>query len=336
MLKKILFVITILLNFNIQSQDPVFTQFFANALQLNPALAGRDLSPRFHTTYRNQWPGLNNAFITYNIEYDQFADKIHGGLGFQLLHDKTGNGSLNTTSFSSIYSYQLIVNRQWSINFGLKGSFVQKSLDWKNAVWGDQIDPTLGVVRPTQQPQGKNSLSFDFSSGLILFSDKMFLGVSVDHLNRANETFFYNINSQSNSKIPIRGSFHGGYKIRILQNGLFHKELFLSPEFVIDLQSNLKRYNFGTYFVDGIFDLGFWYRHTKFLDSNNENYSPQDAFVIVLGVEKNNLRFGYSFDINISNLATSSLGSHELSFTIDLPEKRVHNSKFRVVQCPQF
>ena len=336
MLKKILFVITIFLNFNIQSQDPVFTQFFANALQLNPALAGRDLSPRFHTTYRNQWPGLNDAFITYNIEYDQFADKLHGGLGFQLLHDKTGNGSLNTTSFSSIYSYQLIINRQWSMNFGLKGSFVQKSLDWKNAVWGDQIDPSLGAVMSTQQPQGKNSLSFDFSSGLILFSDKMFLGAAVDHLNRPNETFFYNINSESSSKIPIRASFHGGYKIRILQNGLFHKELFLSPEFVIDLQSNLKRYNFGTYFVDGIFDLGFWYRHTRFLDSNNENYSPQDAFVVVLGVEKNNLRFGYSFDINISNLATSSLGSHELSFTIDLPEKRVHNSKFRVVQCPQF
>jgi len=40
LLKKILFVITFFLNFNIQSQDPVFTQFFANALQLNPALAG--------------------------------------------------------------------------------------------------------------------------------------------------------------------------------------------------------------------------------------------------------------------------------------------------------
>ena len=90
------------MNFNIQSQDPVFTQFFANALQLNPGLAGRDLSPRFHTTYRNQWPGLNNAFITYNIEYDQFADKLHGGLGFQLLHDK-----VISTNFSQNLAFVL-------------------------------------------------------------------------------------------------------------------------------------------------------------------------------------------------------------------------------------
>ena len=72
---------------------------FLNSLYLNPALAGRDLTPRFHTTYRNQWPEINNSFLTYNVEYDQFSDQLHGGIGFQLLHDKTGNGSLNTTPF---------------------------------------------------------------------------------------------------------------------------------------------------------------------------------------------------------------------------------------------
>ncbi|MFL2579558.1 MAG: PorP/SprF family type IX secretion system membrane protein [Parvicellaceae bacterium] len=338
MLKKITLFITLICSVSVfHSQDPLFTQFFSNALQLNPALAGRDLSPRFHTTYRNQWPEINNGYITYNIEYDQFADKLHGGIGFQLLHDQTGSGALNTTSFSSIYSYQLAINRDWTVNFGMKASFVQKSLDWGDAIWGDQIDPALGVVNPTSQPQGNNALYVDFNSGILLFSKNLFLGASIDHLTRPKETFFYNISgSNSTNKIPIRSSFHGGYKIRVLQNGLFHKELFLSPEFVIDLQSNLKRYNFGTYFVDGIFDLGFWYRHTRFLDANNENYSPQDAFVVVIGVEKNNLRFGYSYDFNISNIATSSLGAHEISFTIDLPEKRKHDSKFRVIQCPQF
>ena len=93
------------------AQDPLFTQFFSNALQLNPALAGRDLSLGFIPAYRNQWPEINNSFITYNIEYDQFTDQLHGGIGFQLLHDKTGNGSLNSTAFSTIYSYQLAINR---------------------------------------------------------------------------------------------------------------------------------------------------------------------------------------------------------------------------------
>ena len=70
-------------------QDPVFTQFYSNALHLNPAFAGRDLSPRFHSSYRDQWPGINKAYVTYNIEYDQFSDDLHGGLGIQILHDRT-------------------------------------------------------------------------------------------------------------------------------------------------------------------------------------------------------------------------------------------------------
>ena len=64
--------------FTIQAQDPLFTQFFSNALYLNPAMAGRDLSPRVHSTYRNQWPGINKAYVTYNLEYDQFAPDLRG------------------------------------------------------------------------------------------------------------------------------------------------------------------------------------------------------------------------------------------------------------------
>ena len=94
-------------------------------------------------------------------------------------------------------------------------------------------------------------------------------------------------------------------RLLYLKMDYFTKNYF-PPEFVIDLQSNLKNINFTGLILLVIFDLGFWYRHTRFLDANNG--SPQDAFVIVVGVEKNNLRFGYSYDFNISILLLS-LGS---------------------------
>ena len=125
-------------------------------------------------------------------------------------------------------------------------------------------------------------------------------------------------------------------KIRILKNGLFHQELFVTPEFVLDFQSNFKRLNFGTYFVDGIFDLGFWYRHTRIQDANNEGFAAQDAIVIVFGIEKSNLKFGYSYDFNLSNLVSSSIGAHEVSITLDIPSKIEPSTKFRVINCPQF
>ena len=87
------------------------------------------MSPRFHSGYRNQWPGLD-AYVTYNIEYDQFSKDLHGGIGFQFLYDKTGGGVLNTGVFAGCYAYQLQINRKWSLNFGFKGAFVQKSLNF--------------------------------------------------------------------------------------------------------------------------------------------------------------------------------------------------------------
>ena len=332
------FIIIISLSANsILSQDPLFTQFYSNALHLNPAFAGRDLSPRFHSSYRDQWPGINKAYVTYNIEYDQFSDDLHGGVGFQLLHDRTGKGMLNTTQFAFCYAYQLLINREWTANIGFKGAIVQKYFDWANAKWGDEIDPTNGFVNTTNQPQGSNTNYIDFSNGFVIFGKNLFFGAAFNHLTRPNESYFYDIYSNfTKDKIPIRTSLHGGYKLRVLKNGLFHKELFVTPEFVLDFQKNFKRYNFGTYFVDGIFDLGLWYRHTRFIDSNNDKLAPQDALVFVLGIESNNIRIGYSYDLNLSKLVASSIGAHEISFTMDLPEKKEHASKFRVVNCPQF
>ncbi len=331
-------IIGVVLSINISyCQDPVFTQFYSNALHLNPAFAGRDLSPRFHSSYRDQWPGINKAYVTYNVEYDQFSDDLHGGLGIQILHDRTGKGMLNTTQFAFCYSYQLLINQEWTMNFGIKTALVQKNLDWANAKWGDEIDPANGFINPTNQPQGVNSNYLDFSNGFVLFGKNLFFGAAFNHLTKPNESFFYNVsNNLIKDRIPFRTSLHGGYKLKILQNGLFHKELFVTPEFVLDFQKNLKRYNFGTYFVDGIFDLGLWYRHTRFQDANNDKVAPQDALIIVVGIENKNLRIGYSYDLNLSRLVASSIGAHEISFTIDLPEKKVHSSKFRVVNCPQF
>ena len=54
-----------------QAQDPQFSQFYANPLFLNPALAGFIDCGRVNLNYRNQWPSLANAYITYSASYDQ-------------------------------------------------------------------------------------------------------------------------------------------------------------------------------------------------------------------------------------------------------------------------
>ena len=108
------------------AQDPEFTQFYANPLYLNPAMAGTAICPRFSLNYRNQWPAISGTYVTYSASYDQHFEGIKGGLGILVYDDRAGQGTLNTFSASGMYSYLLNVTRKFSLKFGFKLS--RKSL----------------------------------------------------------------------------------------------------------------------------------------------------------------------------------------------------------------
>src|SRR5690606_23124412 len=58
----------------LQGQDMHFSQFYANPLDLNPAMTGvMDCNIRFNLNYRNQWASVlkSNAFQTISASYDQ-------------------------------------------------------------------------------------------------------------------------------------------------------------------------------------------------------------------------------------------------------------------------
>ena len=97
---------------SIQAQDPHFSQYYANPLYLNPAFAGVQKCPTVHLNYRNQYPTLG-AYNTFSASYDQFVPGIKGGLGVLLLRDEAGNGALNLTEASLIYSYHYLRNRNF-------------------------------------------------------------------------------------------------------------------------------------------------------------------------------------------------------------------------------
>ena len=164
-------------------QDPTFSQYYANRLYLNPAFAGTAKCPRLTLNYRNQWPGIDNSFITYAASYDQQIDAISGGFGVQLMSDRAGEGVLNTTSAAFIYSYQFQVNRKFSIRAGFQATAVQKSIDVDNLRFGDMIDARRGFVYQSQEQIKRDNVFYpDFSFGLLGFSKKTYFGIAVHHL----------------------------------------------------------------------------------------------------------------------------------------------------------
>jgi len=74
--------------FEVIAQDPSFSQFYANRLYLNPAFAGTENCPRVGLSYRNQWPSLDQGFVTYSASYDQRVDALAGGLGLLVMSDE--------------------------------------------------------------------------------------------------------------------------------------------------------------------------------------------------------------------------------------------------------
>ena len=174
---SVMVVVSAFFNEGVKAQDPEFTQFYANPLYLNPAFAGSSRCPRMVMNYRNQWPGINKTYITYSASYDQHVDALAGGFGVIVMNDQAGDGTINTTNASVIYSYYLPVTNTFSVKAGVQAAFAQKSVDWSKLTFGDMIDNKFGFTQLTSETNPNRSVTnVDFSAGLLGYSSSFFIG----------------------------------------------------------------------------------------------------------------------------------------------------------------
>lgn len=301
------------------AQDPEFTQFYANKLYLNPAFAGTANCPRVSLNYRNQWPGIDNSFVTYSASYDQQIDVIKGGLGVLIMNDQAGEDVLNTSYAHLMYSYQLQVNRKFSIRAGFQGSFVMKSLNTANLRFGDMIDPRRGFIYNTREVVPSESKNYmDLSAGLLGFSEKLYFGFAVHHLTEPDEGMI------GESLMPRKYTAHFGGVFPI---GLRYEDMSWSPNVLYQQQGESSQINLGLYVTKGPLVLGTWYRMNVEMEG--------DAFIALVGFKMDQFNVGYSYDLTTSQLAGKTAGSHEISLSYIFP-CRPRKVKFETIMCPSF
>jgi type IX secretion system PorP/SprF family membrane protein len=316
------FIITVTLlmaSIRVSAQDPTFTQFYANPLYLNPAFAGSFGCPRFAMNYRNQWPSLSGNYVTYSASYDQYVKSISGGLGVLMTHDQQAQGTFNTSMLGLIYSYHLKINRKWKMMFGARASWYQKFLDWNKLTFNDMIDPKKGFIYATGDvPRGGSRGFFDASAGMLIFNKRFFAGAAVHHINEPNETLII-----GNSKLPMRITAHAGAEIPFGNKSKYSNPTALMPNIIYQYQNGFEELNIGTYLKYNEFTAGVWYR-------------TSDAFIVTLGMTTPKFKFGYSYDVTVSELNNgNSGGSHELSLGIYI---NCHSkpTSFKTISCPSF
>ena len=333
----VLVVVFTAISLNVKAQDPAFSQFYANPLYLNPAFAGSDICPRASLNFRDQWPGIGKTYVTYSASYDQYVDKLDGGIGIGVSKDKAGAGNLNTTHINLTYSYHLKVSKKFALNAGFEAAYRQLGIDWTQLTFGDMIDPVQGFIYNTNEPitSYDNNKGFtDFSSGIIGYgaaNDKIdyFFGFAAHHLTQPDQGFI------GESRLPTKITANLGASFPLNPYGTYRTNsgnrpknaAIFSPNILFQKQQDFMQINYGMYVIKGPIVGGLWARQSA------ENF---DSFILLIGLEQNEWKIGYSYDVTISDLNNSNTqGAHEFSFAYRLP-CRYSNKSYETINCPTF
>ncbi len=317
----------------LNAQDPHFSQFYANPLYLNPAFAGTNVCPRVIMNYRNQWTSIPGAFVTYNAGYDQYFQKIQGGIGAIVMSDRAGEGALTYTSAGLMYAYHLPVGRAHNINFSLQGTYYNKSLDWDKLTFGDMIDAKEGFIYQTNDSRPSEFVSYvDFSAGMLYYTENFYAGFAAHHLTEPENSLYGGMGS---SEVHYRKyTAHAGLRIPLTPSGRFRAEEdpYLFPAVIYMQQHTFHQMNLGLYFQKTPIVVGAWFRNFIKDPAGGGMY---DAVIVLVGFEYQKFKVGYSYDMTISQLGNASGGAHEFSFTLkfECPRKP---PKYKRIKCPAF
>ena len=241
------------------------------------------------------------------------------------LKDDAGNGALNLTEVSGVYSYHLEVNRHFTLLSGFQATFRQRSIDWNSFTFPDMIDPFYGFVLPTGEGRPSNEFknNVDLSFGMLGFTERWYIGIVGHHLTEPNEAFL----SQSN--LPLKLTAHAGANIPLGRKRLHNSlQSYIVPNVVDQQQGAASQLTAGVSFARGPLAGGLALRQGSF--------NP-DAVIFILGITPPDLpwTFGYSYDYTISDLTNTLGGAHEVSMGYKFP-CRSRRSKLKALKCPKF
>jgi type IX secretion system PorP/SprF family membrane protein len=318
------------------AQDPNFSQFFASPLTLNPALTGKfDGVYRVAGNFRNQWPTINNAFVTktasidFGILQNRLAEIDKLGVGLLFVTDNAGDGVLVTNygGLSLAYHKGLDENGYNQIGIGFQATLASKRLDITKVKFGDQLTP-LGFTGVTSEIFSNKQISInyvDVNAGVLYNGstngyNNFYIGASMYHINRPTETF-----KGGQYLLSARTTFQAGGKIPAGPYNYLH--------FAANHSIQAKAHNT---MIGGAYSYN--------INQNEENptniyigswYRFNDAVIPYIGLEVGGLTIGASYDANTSSLKPASNTRGGIEFSL-IYIKKPSDPDAKKLNCPRF
>jgi type IX secretion system PorP/SprF family membrane protein len=319
------------------AQDLHFSQFFNNPLLTNPANTGfiPDADYRLGASYRNQYSSIMaTPYKTMSIYGDAqvFRNKIETGwmgLGGVILRDVAGTGSLTSTQIYASVAYHQMLGLSSLLTAGFNVGWANKRIDQSKLTFPDQFDGRFfDATLPTSVQIVNNSVSyFDMQAGMnyaYFPTEDVYInaGYSIQHVNKPKETFFDETDA---SRIDIRhiGFINGIFKMTdkvIINPAAYYTRMARASEMVIGMNAAYNLSGDGSKLITG----GLFYRYG-------------DAVIPMVGLQINNIRFTFSYDVTTSSLKNfnHSLGADEFNL-LDKGFYNTFNGDRKQALCPVF
>lgn len=319
----------------VQAQDLYFAQPYANRMYQNPAYAGLLDDYSITLSYRNQFPTLAGTFQTSQLAADYRLRDQRGAVGLLVNYDRTGGIGYTRFQAGGVYAYHARLTEQLSLSGGASVSYGLQRVSYGNLVFGDQLSDD-GIVNPLSLEVADYQPVHYFTAGLggLLYTERFWLGASAHHVNQPNLGFV------TQTQLPLRLNFQGGYKYYFLKTNVNKqfREISFSPTASYTQQGGSQRAEAGAYFTATPITLGAVYRGIPLPGARH----PQQLLTAIAGLSVGGFRLGYSYDVSLSQFSADVGGAHEISLclrefdSLEAAWRRLKRRNYPVIPCPAF
>jgi type IX secretion system PorP/SprF family membrane protein len=316
------------------AQDVHFSQYYFSPLTLNPANTGNFKGDyRFFGNYRSQWREISRAYNTFSAGGDMnfYPKNINVSGGMLFLNDKSGGNLSVTKILPSGAIHKKIAG--FRLHAGMQAGIVIKSIDFYANSFPNQLNWNKGKFDNTLPNNETNVVQrhtyFDLNMGFN--ATRKFgkfepeIGFAMFHLTKPKDSFLSNDN-----RLPVRQAYNFGLsyyldKAIVLRAHTLIGYTTKASDWVsgVNVEYILSQ---GVFFTNSVF-AGFMWR-----DGLKRN---TDAGIVTAGLNYSHYTIGFSYDINTSQLKTSTGGKGAFEIAFIYRAKNTRLTK-KIIPCERY
>jgi type IX secretion system PorP/SprF family membrane protein len=304
-MKNILITLTLLLCTIAKGQElnsPQLSQYLAdNPFVLSPTYAGIGDHVKIRVNGLTQWVGIKDAPDTQSLAADMRLGN-RSGIGMFLYNDKNGYTKQQGARLS--FAHHLTLDRYDDefLSFGLSYNFNQFRIDIQEFIDAGG-DPAVTDDRSTS--------NHNFDVGILYRKDKFYFSLNLSNLLDKDLSTF-NVNFEPNA---LRNYYvYTGYRFRKnkrsdleIEPSVLYKLFESDGRSETDFNLKFRFYDFEDYYYAGV--------TYRFL---NDQIGKPLYIAPIVGLKKNNLYFGYSYQVILNEILSYSTGTHVVTLGVDL------------------